>query len=74
MRCAYWGEILTVTAKMRGAVGAIINGFHRDTPMILKQSWSVFGRGRFGQDSSVRTIVSNYRCPLGIVRCLDKSR
>jgi len=66
MRCAYWGEILTVTSKKRGAVGAIVNGYHRDTPMILKQSWPVFSRGRFAQDSSVRTIVSNYRCPLEI--------
>src|SRR6478752_1868359 len=24
MRCAYWGEILTATAKKRGAVGAVI--------------------------------------------------
>jgi regulator of RNase E activity RraA len=30
MRCAYWGEILTATAKQRGAVGAVINGFHRE--------------------------------------------
>ena len=66
MRCAYWGEILTVTSKKRGAVGAIVNGYHRDTPMILKQSWPVFSRGRFAQDSSIRTIVSNYRCPLEI--------
>jgi len=66
MRCAYWGEILTVTSKKRGAVGAIVNGYHRDTPMVLKQSWPVFSRGRFAQDSSVRTIVSNYRCPLEI--------
>ena len=47
-------------------MGAIVNGYHRDTPMILKQSWPVFSRGRFGQDSSVRTIVSNYRCSLEI--------
>ncbi len=66
MRCAYWGEILTVTAKKRGAVGAVINGFHRDTMMILKQSWPVFSRGRFAQDSSVRTQVGNYRCSIEI--------
>jgi len=66
MRCAYWGEILTVTSKKRGSVGAIVNGYHRDTNMVLKQSWPVFSRGRFAQDSSVRTIVSNYRCPLEI--------
>ena len=66
MRCAYWGEVLTATAKKRGAVGAIINGYHRDTPMILKQTWPVFSRGRFAQDSSVRTQVADYRCQIEI--------
>jgi regulator of RNase E activity RraA len=66
MRCAYWGEILTATAKNRGAVGAVINGFHRDTPKVLEQDWPVFSRGRFAQDSSVRTQVVDYRCPVEI--------
>ena len=66
MRCAYWGELLTATAKKRGAVGAIVNGFHRDTPMVLEQNWPVFSRGRFAQDSSVRTQVVNYRCPIEV--------
>ena len=64
MRCAYWGEILTATAKKRGAVGAVINGFHRDTPKVLEQGWPVFSRGRFAQDSAVRTQVADYRCPI----------
>jgi regulator of RNase E activity RraA len=29
MRCAYWGEILTATSRMRGALGAVVNGYHR---------------------------------------------
>lgn len=62
MRCAYWGEILTATARTRGAVGAVINGFHRDTPQVLQQDWPVFSRGRFAQDSAVRTQVVDYRC------------
>jgi regulator of RNase E activity RraA len=66
MRCAYWGEILTATAKMRGATGAVINGFHRDTPRVLEQDWPVFSRGRFAQDSAVRTQVIDYRCPIEI--------
>ena len=66
MRCAYWGEILTATAKTRGAVGAVINGFHRDTPKVLEQNWPVFSRGRFAQDSGVRTQVVDYRCPIEI--------
>ena len=66
MRCAYWGEILTATAKKRGAVGAVINGFHRDTPKVLEQNWPVFSRGRFAQDSAVRTQVVDYRCQIEI--------
>jgi regulator of RNase E activity RraA len=66
MRCAYWGEILTATAKKRGAVGAVINGFHRDTPKVLEQNWPVFSRGRFAQDSAVRTQVIDFRCPIEV--------
>jgi len=66
MRCAYWGEILTATAKRRGAAGAVINGFHRDTPKVLEQDWPVFSRGRFAQDSAVRTQVTAYRCPIEV--------
>lgn len=66
MRCAYWGELLTATARTRGAVGAIVNGFHRDTPKMLEQNWPVFSRGRYAQDSSVRTQVADFRCPIEV--------
>lgn len=66
MRCAYWGEILTATAKMRGATGAVINGFYRDTTKVLEQNWPVFSRGRYAQDSCVRTQVVDYRCLIEI--------
>jgi regulator of RNase E activity RraA len=66
MRAAYWGELLTATARTRGAVGAVVNGFHRDTPQVLAQNWPVFSRGRFCQDSAVRTQVADFRCPIEI--------
>ena len=66
MRCAYWGELLTATARTRKAAGAVINGFHRDTPQMLAQNWPVFSRGRFAQDSSVRTQVVDYRCRIEV--------
>lgn len=65
-RCAYWGEILTATARHRGAVGAVIDGYHRDTTGTLAQNWPVFSRGSFGQDSSVRTRVADFRCRVEI--------
>ncbi len=66
MRCAYWGELLTATSRTRGAVGAVINGFHRDTPQVLEQDWPVFSRGRYAQDSSVRTAVADFRCAIEV--------
>lgn len=65
-RCAYWGEILTQVSRQRGAVGAVIDGYHRDTRGVLAQQWPVFSRGSFGQDSSVRTQVTNFRCRIEI--------
>lgn len=65
-RCAYWGELLTATAKARGGLGAIADGYHRDTPQVLEQNWPVFSMGGFAQDSSVRTQVVDYRCQIEI--------
>jgi regulator of RNase E activity RraA len=65
-RCAYWGELLTATAKTRGAVGAVLNGWHRDTPQVLEQNWPVFSCGCYAQDSGVRTQVIDYRCQIEI--------
>ena len=57
---------MTATARTRGAVGAVANGFHRDTPKVLEQNWPVFTRGRYAQDSSVRTAVADFRTPIEI--------
>jgi 4-hydroxy-4-methyl-2-oxoglutarate aldolase len=65
-QCAAWGEILTATARARGAAGAVIDGFHRDTARVLEQDWPVFSRGRFAQDAGVRASVVDYRVPLEI--------
>ncbi len=64
--CSCWGEILTATAKAHGAVGAVLNAPHRDTPMVLEQDWPVFSTGRFAQDSGPRMAVIDYRLPIEI--------
>jgi regulator of RNase E activity RraA len=61
--CAAWGEILTATAKARGAAGAVIDGFHRDTSQVVAQHWPVFSRGAYGQDARVRAAVVDFRNP-----------
>lgn len=60
LECAAWGEILTATAKMRGAVGAVTDGYHRDTVRVISQDWPVFSRGGYGQDAGVRASVRDY--------------
>ena len=61
---AMWGEILTATARSRGAVGAVVDGYHRDTEKVLGQQFPLFSHGNYAQDSSVRTIVHDYRTPI----------
>jgi 4-hydroxy-4-methyl-2-oxoglutarate aldolase len=63
---AMWGEILTVTAKLRGAVGAVIDGFHRDTPQVLTHDWPVFSRGAYAPDSGPRASVVDFRMDVEI--------
>ncbi|WP_238016976.1 RraA family protein [Dactylosporangium sp. AC04546] len=66
LECAAWGELLTTTARMRGAAGAVIDGYHRDTPRVLAQQWPVFSRGAYAQDAAVRARVVDYRIPIEI--------
>ncbi len=63
---ALWGELLTATAKKRGCLGAVVDGWHRDTPQVLGQNWPVFSKGCWAQDSSLRTNVVDFRCPIEI--------
>lgn len=66
LACAAWGELLTATARVRGAAGAVIDGYHRDTGGILAQSWPVFSRGAYAQDAGARAAVLDFRVPLEI--------
>ena len=47
-----------------GAVGAVVNGPHRDTTKVLEQEWPVFSTGRFAQNSRVRMTVADFRVPI----------
>lgn len=64
--CSAWGEILTATALHRGAVGAVVDGYHRDTPRVLEQDFPVFSRGAYAQDAAVRSSVLDFRIRIRI--------
>ncbi|MBK7822250.1 MAG: RraA family protein [Tessaracoccus sp.] len=72
--CAAWGEILTATAKRRGAVGAVIDGYHRDTHQVMAQNWPVFSRGSYAQDAGARSSVRDYRVTVEIGSVLVQPR
>lgn len=61
-RYALWGEIMSTAAMNRGAVGAVVNGYCRDTRGILALGFPTFSRGRYAQDQRPRGKVIDFRC------------
>jgi len=55
--CTVWGDILTVTAKMKGISGTVIDGVFRDVPTILEERYPIFSRGRFMMTGKERVMV-----------------
>ena len=65
-RASYFGEIMTTTVKRKGAVGAVIDGYHRDTALVLPQNFPVYSRGKDPRGSSFRNQVIRYRVAVDI--------
>lgn len=65
-RYALWGELMSTAAMQRGAVGAVLAGYARDTRGILAMDFPTFCYGSYAQDQRGRGIVMDYRVPLEI--------
>jgi len=63
---ALWGELMSVCARNRGAAGAVVDGWSRDTRAILGLDFPCFSYGRYAQDQRPRGKVIDFRCPLRI--------
>lgn len=61
-RYALWGELMSTAARNRGAVGAVVNGYSRDTRGILQLGFPTFSMGRYAQDQRPRGKVIDLRC------------
>ena len=61
---ARWGELMSMAATNRGAVGAVVNGYSRDTKGILAQNFACFSMGRYSQDQRPRGKVVDFRCTI----------
>lgn len=55
--CTVWGDILTVTAKMKGIAGTVIDGVCRDVQVIIEEKYPIFARGRFMMTGKDRVMV-----------------
>lgn len=65
-RYALWGELMSTAARARGAAGAVLAGYTRDTNGILGMDFPVFCYGSYAQDQRWRGHVVDFRVPLEI--------
>jgi regulator of RNase E activity RraA len=63
---ALWGELMSTRAMHLGAVGAVLDGYSRDTRGILALGFPTFSRGRYAQDQAPRGQVIDFRIPIEI--------
>ena len=63
---ALWGELMSTAARNRGASGAVVDGWSRDTRGILKLDFPTFSYGRYAQDQRPRGKVVDFRCSIEI--------
>ena len=63
---ALWGELMTTAARARGASGAVLAGYTRDTNGILAMDFPVFCYGCYAQDQRGRGRVVDFRSTLHI--------
>jgi regulator of RNase E activity RraA len=61
---ALWGGLMSTKAMRLGAVGTVLDGFHRDTREILALDFPVFSAGAYAQDQRVRGHVVDFRCAI----------
>lgn len=61
---ALWGELMSTCAMNRGAAGAVVDGYSRDTRGILELGFPVFSYGRYAQDQRPRGKVIDFRCTI----------
>jgi regulator of RNase E activity RraA len=63
---AFFGELMATAAIARGAHGAVLCGYHRDTAALLKMDFPVFSYGAYAQDQGFRGRVIEYRTPIEV--------
>lgn len=68
--CAFWGELFSTAAVARGAAGAVIDGYVRDTRGIGVLGWPVISRGTLPTDSLGRLSIVEVDQPTEVLGVL----
>ena len=63
---ALWGELMSTRARTLGSVGAVLDGYYRDTDGIIDLEFPTFGYGAYAQDQRGRGQVVDYRTRIRI--------
>jgi len=63
-RTCFWGELLSTASRLRGARGAVVDGYVRDVRQIQAMGWPVFSTGMSPLDSAGRSAVVEYGTPV----------
>ncbi|MBM3479985.1 MAG: RraA family protein [Alphaproteobacteria bacterium] len=63
---AHWGELMSNTARNRGATGCVIHGGLRDTPQILDIGFPVFRVFHSPLSAAVRWEIAEFDAPIRI--------
>lgn len=63
-RYALWGELMSTRAMKLGAVGAVVDGYSRDTNGVLALGFPTFSLGPYAQDQGPRGKVVDFRVPV----------
>ncbi|MGH3002821.1 MAG: RraA family protein, partial [Gaiellaceae bacterium] len=63
-RGSYWGELLATASTFRGARGAVVDAYTRDTPALIEMGFPTFAAGIHCADSLGRIDVDAYDVPI----------
>lgn len=64
--CTVWGDIMSLTAQLKGVAGTVIDGVCRDLPAIEKMGYPIFSKGAYMVTGKDRVYVDAVEVPVAI--------
>lgn len=64
--CTVWGDIMAITAKMKGIAGTVIDGVCRDIPAVKESGYPIFSKGCYMVTGKDRVEVDAVNVPVSV--------